>query len=144
MKILLKLGLLAFCLLIFPIKPRSFASGHLAINNPYYVRPTRTADTRIKVEIIVRDDVDDDVIDRIQEVTFDGKKLSLNPQDFLGNRGSFYFKTLAGRHEITWTISRKTGWPSNQTYRKTIEIPSTATLYYIEIYRDEMTTQAIQ
>ena len=144
MKTVIKLGLLAVCILLVPMKPRCLTSGHLAIKNPYYVRPTKPADTRIKVEIVVRDDVTDETIDRIQQVTFDGKKLSLNPKDFMGNRGSLYFKTPAGRHEITWTIKRKIGWPSNQTYRKTIEIPSTATLYYIEITSDEMSTQAIQ
>ena len=140
---LLLLGIFGFISLILPVSPRSFTSSYIAFD-PYYVRPTKPADTRVKVEIVVKDDLKDDEIDRIQKVTFNNKNLSLAPQDFMGNRGSFYFKTDPGKYEITWTIRRKTGWPTTQTYRNTITIPPGATLVYIEIYRDDLQSQVIQ
>lgn len=129
--------------LILPVTPRSFSSSYLSFD-PYYVRPTKPADTRVKVEIVIKDDLKDEEIDHIQQVTFDNKNLSLAPSDFLGNRGSFYFRMNPGKYVITWTIRRKTGWPSVQTYRKTVSLPEGAKLVYIEIFRDELQSQVVQ
>lgn len=144
MKTFIKLALLTLCILMLPMKPRCLTSGHLAYNNPYYIRPTKPPDTRIKVQIDVRDDLTDGSLDSIQEVTFDSKALALQPKDFMGHRGTFNFKTTAGTHEIVWTLSTNTNYPNIQTYRRTIDIPSTAILFFAEIYRDEITVQVTQ
>jgi hypothetical protein len=140
---LLLLGIFGFISLVLPVTPRSFTSSYFAFD-PYYVRPTSPPDTRVKVEIVVKDDLNDEEIDRIERVTFNNKRLSLKPADFMGNRGSFYFRTNPGRYEFTWTIRRKTGFPTVQTFRNTITVPPGAKLVYIEIFRDQLQSQLIQ
>jgi len=140
-----KLFIFALCsplLMYMPISYRTMIADY-PVNDPYYV-PNRPKDERIRVEIVVQDDLSDDDVDKIQEVYFDNQRLRLHTSDYLGNRGRFYIKVDPGTYEVKWSVRTKNEWPAVETYSKSVSIPQTAKLYYIQINQEDIQTDIIQ
>ena len=65
----------------------------------------------VKIEILVRDSPEAGGV-QVQNVTFNGKEIPLQPRDIYGNRGSAGFQLSPGKYSLRWTVQKdKFAWP---------------------------------
>lgn len=114
------------------------------VKDIYNPRPTRPEKKGVRVEIVIKDNLTDENVDKIASVYFNNKQVPLTKRDYLGNRGQTYLRASPGRHTIRWTVRNDAVLPRVQNYQEEITIPNSASLIYIEIYRDKLTFDVIQ
>lgn len=115
------------------ISPNEDPSQAPSLTDVYYRRPTEPVHQYVKVELVFRDNLAPDG-GQLRRASFNKKRIPLRPTDFLGNRGTFYFKVKPGNYEIRWTVRYPKRSINRQEYRQTLTIADyTKKMIYVEI-----------
>ena len=114
------------------------------VKDIYNPRPTRPDKRGIRVEIVIRENLRDDIVDSIESVYFGNRPIPLSKRDYLGNRGSVFLRASAGTHKIRWSVRNESEEPRVKNYQESITIPKGASLIYILIDKDQLTFEVIQ
>ena len=120
------------------VNPTEDPSQAPSMKDVYSPRPTAPVHEYVQVELVVRDNLAQGS-GKISQVTFNNRRVALRPPDFLGNRGSFYYKLKPGRYEVKWKVYYPGRRINREEYRRTFTIEDlTDRLVYIEIKEDDI------
>lgn len=96
----------------------SLALGLFAQNTNDYLGPNQPIPGNpqlVRIQILVYNDPKPKGV-RIENVTFNGQKLSLKPRDIYGFRGQASFQQRPGKYKLRWEVNR-----DDQTWPRTIK-----------------------
>ncbi len=107
--------------------------------SPHVTQPSPKVSQKIRVQILVYDQPDLGGL-TIQEVSFNGTTLALQPADLNGFRGGGSFALSPGSYSLNWIVSRDARvWPRTIKHRQTVQITSKDSWMQVTIQGDQVT-----